>query len=106
MYGWPTAFPRESNEGGHTPAYLGVTAASQNIVRANKNRKKITLVNDSANVIYVAKADTAILNAGIRLNANGGSVVDEPDQTGYLYTGPWAAIAGVAGPSNLCVQEN
>jgi hypothetical protein len=91
--------------GGGPPLGVNVGVASQIVVRDNQYRRKVTLVNDSANIIYVAKSDFAVLNAGVRLNANGGAIVDEPDQTGYIYTGPWSAICAVA-TQRLCIQEN
>ena len=96
---------KRADIGGGPPRGIDCGLASLQVARDNPYRRKMTLVNDSVTVIYVAKSDTAILNAGIRLNANGGAIVDEPDQTGYIYTGPWSAITTVAA-QRLCVQEN
>lgn len=98
-------YPRDVNEGGGPPGSVTVGTTSVRVAGSNMYRKKMTLTNDSDTVIYVAKANDAVLNKGIRLNANGGSVVDEPDLQNYLYTGPWAAISSAA-TKNLCVQEN
>jgi len=40
---------------------------------ANPNRKYALIINDSDTTIYIAIGTSAILNTGIRLNANGGS---------------------------------
>lgn len=51
-----------------------VDSVSTPVAAANPDRAELTLVNDSDTVIYVRLAATgAVLNAGIRLNANGGS---------------------------------
>jgi hypothetical protein len=91
--------------GGGPPLGVNCGVASIIAVRDNPYRRKIVLVNDSDTVIYVSKFDVAVINAGIRLNANGGAVVDEPDQKGYIYTGPWSAIS-TAATKRLCIQEN
>lgn len=55
----------------HTTAVIGaVTGAA---LAANADRKYVLLVNDSDSVIYLKIGAAAVLNQGIRLNANGGS---------------------------------
>ena len=78
-----------------------VGVASTNVLAANANRIFAELVNDSDNVIYLALGTPAVMNRGIRLNANGGEF--EIGLTN-LYTGAVTAIAGVAA-SNLTVSE-
>jgi len=84
-----------------TIAQVSVGVASTAVLAANANRIFAELVNDSANVIYLALGAAAVMNRGIRLNANGGSF--EIGLTN-LYTGAVKAIAGVAA-SNLTVSE-
>jgi len=84
-----------------TIAQVAVGVASTAVLAANANRIFAELVNDSANVIYLALGAAAVMNRGIRLNANGGSF--EIGLTN-LYTGAVKAIAGVAA-SNLTVSE-
>lgn len=91
--------------GGGPPRAYACGVASINVGRDDPYRRKITFTNDSDTIIYLAKSDQAVLNAGIRLNANGGSLIDEPDTKGYIYTGIWSAITSLAN-KNLCVQEN
>jgi len=91
--------------GGGPPLNVAVGVASGIVVQAVQRRKKIILVNDSINVIYLARADEARVNAGIRLNANGGSYEDVPDTLGRMYDGPWAAISTGAA-SNLCISQD
>lgn len=52
---------------------VSVGAASTAVLAANADRLAATLVNDSDEVIYLALGEAAVLNQGIRLNANGGS---------------------------------
>ena len=43
------------------------------VAGANLDRSYLMLVNDSVNVVYLSFGVAAVLNMGIRLNANGGS---------------------------------
>ncbi|MBA7676432.1 hypothetical protein ES703_84673 [subsurface metagenome] len=68
-----------------------VTGAASVIVRqANRHRTSLILVNDSVNIIYLSYSATAVLNTGIRLNAEGGTW--EINATN-LYRGVVSAIA-------------
>ena len=91
-------------EAGAPPRGVAV-ATTSTLVSTPRDRKKIVLTNDSDEDIYLARADSAVMNAGLRLNADGGSIVDEPDNTGYMYAGPWYAICS-SGAKNLCVSED
>jgi len=91
--------------GGGPPLNVAVGVASAPVLGFTWARKKVVFVNDSVNIIYLARADIARINAGIRLNANGGAFIDEPDNFGRVYAGPWAAIATGAA-SNLCISED
>lgn len=86
-----------------SPPAVSVTTASGQVLAGNKNRRKAILINDSAQVIYLARGMPAALNAGIRLNPAGGSWIEEPDSLGHVFTGPIFAIA--AATSNLLVTE-
>jgi len=90
---------------GGPPRAVTVGTTSTLVLQANQARKSVTLVNDSTEPIYLGKADSAVMNAGIRLNAAGGSVTEVPDIFGRLYMGPWYAIC-TSGSMNLCVQED
>lgn len=78
--------------------------ASVQVARASMLRKKIVFTNDSPSIIYLSKTDPAALNAGYRINPNGGTLIDEPDNLGYLYKGQWYAITVLAA-QNLAVAE-
>jgi hypothetical protein len=51
-----------------------VTTTSAERVPANKMRTTLWLINDSDTIIYLGIGRDAVLNQGIRLNANGGSL--------------------------------
>lgn len=82
-----------------TSGTVTVGGSSGTIVAANISRRELTIVNDHATqIVYLAlnttdgsTVPTAALNAGIRLNAAGGS------WTTNAYKGPVAAIASGAG---------
>jgi hypothetical protein len=71
---------------------------STKVVEANLDRISVTLTNDSENTIYVFKGKGAKVGEGIRLNAEGGSIVIDD------YTGEITAAAKSA-ESNLGVCE-
>jgi len=66
-------------------------------------RRKITFVNDSANVMYICQGSFAAVNTGIRLAAYA-SAFDQPDPTGFMWQGDYTAYCG-AGASDLLVLE-
>jgi hypothetical protein len=68
------------------------------VAAANEARVTLTLINDSANVIYVWKGTGAEVGKGTRLNAEGGAMVIDD------YTGVVTAAAKTA-KSNLCICE-
>lgn len=77
-------------------ATVGVTSGT--VIAANNSRISVSLVNDSANTIYVSKGSTAVSGSGIRLNANGGAVIIDD------WKGVVSAIAGGAS-SNITICE-
>jgi len=62
---------------------------------------KILVTNDSANTIYLAINEPAVINSGIRLNANGGAMVLDIEKTSADIPNRINAISAVAA-SNLC----
>lgn len=88
----------ESRTSSATNGKTAVGTSSTSVLASNANRKELTVVNDSANTIYLSLSGTAVLNEGIRLNANGGSY------TNTNYTGAVTAISSVA-DSNLTTLE-
>lgn len=88
-----------------TSVSVPTTAGGVSLAAANPSRCEITIVNDGANVVYLAlnttdgtSTPTATTTSGIRLNASGGS------WTSNAYIGPVAAIA-VTGATNVTVAE-
>ena len=78
-----------------------VGAVTTVILAANSRRVNAVFVNDSNEVIYLARGNAAVLNEGIRLNASGGSFEINDDN---LYLG---AINGIcaSGQKNITVSE-
>jgi len=81
---------------------FNVTNTSLVVRPVNAWRTGLVLTNDSGVVIYIALGANAVINSGMRLNATGGAYEITADNP---YHGPISAIAGVAGPSNLCFIE-
>jgi hypothetical protein len=79
-----------------------VGAISTLVLAANPERRYLILTNDSDSPIYLAIAVAAVLDQGIRLNANGGWYEMLEGQN--LHTGAVYAISN-AGAKNLCYQE-
>lgn len=97
-------FERDPSAGGAIASAFTTSTVSQVCVRAKRGRKKLILFNlDALNTIYLAKGEVATLNAGIPLVA-GAWYEDLPDSLGYLYVGPFAAIA-VAGTPVISMLE-
>lgn len=86
-----------------THTTLGVTATTQEALAANANRIYAMFINDSDAVIYLKIAAAAILNQGIRLNANGGSY-EMSKKAGNLHMGAVNAITAVATKTLLILE--
>ena len=84
-----------------TNTYITVGATSTSVLNINSIRRYALFINDSDEVIYLSLSDTAIMNQGIRLNANGGSYEIIKDN---LYNGAISAICE-SGNKNLVVVE-
>jgi hypothetical protein len=52
-------------------AGVSVGASSTAILAANADRVYAVIVNDSDEAVYLALGEAAVMNAGVRLNANG-----------------------------------
>tara|TARA_R110002020_G_scaffold28797_8_gene91405 strand:- start:983 stop:1375 length:393 start_codon:yes stop_codon:yes gene_type:complete len=71
-----------------TAVNFSVTVGSTStLVRAlDASRKLLVLVNDSDVVLFLSLGSAAVMNQGIRLNANGGNIVlENPIFTGNVY---------------------
>ena len=93
----PLTWPIDSS----TDTYATVGTASTEVLAANDFRMDAALVNDSDEVMYLARGNDAVMNQGIRLNANGGSY--NIDSTN-LFKGAINAICA-SGGKNICVTE-
>ena len=91
--------------GGGIPSQVALSTTSLVVARDAPGRKKIVFCNAGTIDIWLARGQYAILNAGILLQANGGSVVDEPDTRGRMYTGTWAALSA-SGTPILSISED
>ena len=79
---------------------VGITSTL--ILDENKWRRYALLVNDSDAIVYLSLSPVASLNAGIRLNAEGGSYEICPPMN--LYLGQVHGIAGEA-VKNITITE-
>jgi len=86
-----------------TQSTLSVTTASQAALAANVNRRYAIFINDSDTIIYLKLGAAAVVNQGIRLNANGGSY-EISATIGNLTVGAVNAITSVDG-KNLLIAE-
>jgi len=64
-----------------TSTAVTVGNTSTTVLAASTTRKQAIIVNDSDEAVYIAYGATSALNAGIRINASGGSLVED------VYTG-------------------
>ncbi len=85
-------------------AAAAVATASTLGLAANANRRYAILVNDSDTTIYLGLGTAAVLNQGVRLNANGGSY-EMSWELGNLYIGAIYAIHGGSATKNLLPTE-
>lgn len=85
-----------------TETAVSVGTSSTTLLSANSSRTYLQIINDSTSTVYVSISGggTAVLNAGTRLNASGGSGV-------WDNMCPKGAIAAISGSSscNVLVTE-
>ena len=92
--------PKGYTVASHTTVAVAAGPASTSALAANAQRKYVALVNDSSNVMYIHLDAVATPNAGIRLNADGGSLELYGDS---LYYGIITFIGTAA--DNLLITE-
>lgn len=68
------------------------TAVSSRLVSERRGRHRLVVCNNGAVDIYLSKGDFAVSGSGYYLRAYTGILGDEPDPTGFIYTGPWSCI--------------
>ena len=94
--------PAEITTPTHTAPPAG--AASGALLAANANRIYALLINDSDTNVYIKLGAAAVLNQGIRLNANGGSY-EMSLELGNLYRGAVNGIAASGSGKVVLVTE-
>ena len=77
----------------HTEASVAVTTTP--VLAAKVKRRYALFINDSDTVVYLAMGEAAVLNTGIRLNANGGSYEMIPSANNVIED----AVNGIHGGS-------
>lgn len=85
-----------------TNTSVSVGATTTEVLTENTSRRTAIFVNDSNETIYLSRSDTAVMNKGIRLNANGGYY--EITKTN-MYHGAVSAICA-SGSKNLTVSHS
>ena len=84
-----------------TNTKISVGSSTTVILGNRESRKCAIIVNDSDEAVYLSLSDTAVMNEGIRLNANGGSL---EINAGNMYKGVIAGIC-TSGSKNVTVSE-
>ena len=87
---------KESSASSNTKVTVALNSTT--IIAANSDRRFVVIVNDSDEDVYLNLSGTAVINEGIRINANGGSYVED------IYTGIITGICATGG-KNVTVVE-
>lgn len=94
--------PRQTNSSAKVT--VGSTSTTVLAQSAHYKRQYAAFVNDADEDIYLALGATAVMNQGIRLNANGGAFELPKDQNGNVYQGIVTGIC-TSGSKNMSVME-
>jgi len=81
-----------------TSTGITVGSTSTTVLASNANRKQAIIINDSNENVYLKFGTSATSNSGIRLNANGGTLIET------VYTGIITGICA-SGSKNVTVVE-
>ncbi len=98
MGGRPHAVMAGKTSASTTSGKVSVGSSSTQILAANTSRIAAIVVNDSDEDVYVNLSGTAVMNEGVLLTANGGSLREE------AYTGEITGIC-TSGSKNVTVTE-
>ena len=97
---WPGAAIKNARHG-----YTAVGTTSTLVLNERRARAYLLIQNDSDTVIYLHfGGNPAVVNQGIRLNANGSSI-ELKRADGSVYKGPVYAIHAGSGTKRLLVTE-
>ncbi len=86
----------------HTAPTVGTSTGV--VLAANDDRSYVKIINDSDTIIYLKVGAAAVVNEGIRVEANGG-VFDMSADLGNLDTRAINGINGVAAGKVMLVSE-
>lgn len=90
--------PTSGDVSSATCSSITVAATSTQVLAARTDRTAAIIINDSDEEIYICYGATATLNSGIRLNKQGGTLIED------VYVGIVTAIC-TSGSKNLTVTE-
>jgi len=90
------------------PVDRQVTAGVASLVVSppNPERKRLVIINDSDTIVFVNFKDPAVLNIGIRLNAEGGTMIEEDNLPRYECWKGIVCCISTGASKNLCIQES
>lgn len=84
-----------------------IGATSTLVVRPNIRRRRIILVNNSNEDMYISLGSLAATSNGIPLVSSGGSYIDEKRQPGdYIYLGQYTGICASGGKVLSVYEED
>lgn len=87
------------------PVVEEIGVAAIQILRTNPNRLWISIVNLSANIVYVSPFANVAAAAGYRLNANGGTISFNYMEDLELVSREWWGIAAGANSAVMIVEQ-
>lgn len=85
-----------------TPSNATVGATSTKIASTKSNRIFLSLCNDSDEDIYISLGSAAVMNKGLRLNAQGGTIT--MSNTDAICVGDVYAICASGGKNILIIE--
>lgn len=74
-----------------------IATDSSLVLDANPLRRLVIIANNSDEDIYLSMGAEARLTFGIPVVAQGGVVIDQPDNEAWIYNGIWTAICASGG---------
>ena len=91
--------------GGSRSGFFTAGLVSAQLLAFNAQRKKLVIINDSANNVYLSKGTSvAVVGSGVTL-LPGGAWNMEPDTRGRIWKGAIQCISGVAGQNLSWIED-